>query len=60
MRYYKLNHDGTLIRVENDQQQKYMPDRGWVHTRILDQYPHTEIKQATAEKKIRAIQKSRQ
>jgi hypothetical protein len=57
MDYYKLTHDGTIIRVENDRQQKYVKGKGWVYTRILNTFPHTEIKQRTAQKKIRALGK---
>jgi len=57
MQYYKLTHDGTIIRVENDGQQKYVKGKGWVYTRILNNFAHTEIKQATAAKRIAAIEK---
>lgn len=43
MNYYKLDHDGTIIKSDRDHQLKYMPGRGWVRTQILNEHPHTPI-----------------
>ena len=41
MNYYKLNHDGTMIRHQGDLQEKYMgKERGWVRTRLMQKYPY--------------------
>ena len=57
MDYFKLNHDGTLIRTSPGRQEKYMgPGRGWVHTQLLNTKTYTVIKESTALNKIKRIE----
>jgi len=57
MNYYRLDHDGTLVRGDGDYQMKYMPGKGWVRTQLLNTYPHTAITEAVALGIIRKIEK---
>lgn len=57
MDYFKLDHDGTLVRTGPDKQQKYMgKERGWCFTQILGMYPHKPITEAAALAKVNRIE----